>query len=59
LIAQMGGGEMMLELYGGFSLGLDDALLGLAVGVGMSLLFGLYPAIVGSRQDPVEALRVE
>lgn len=52
-------GAAGVELYEGLRLGTPDVLIGLAVGVGISLLFGLYPAWLGSRQDPAEALRVE
>lgn len=47
------------QLYAAFRLGAPDILVGLAAGMGLSLVFGLYPAWLGSRQDPVEALRVE
>lgn len=59
LMQQMGGGELVEGIYGSFGLSLGDALVGLGTGVALSLLFGLYPALLGSRQDPVEALRVE
>lgn len=52
-------GARALEMYAGFRLGAPDVLVGLAAGIGLSLIFGLYPAWLGSRQDPVEALRVE
>lgn len=45
--------------FASFKVGLPDAAIGLVAGVGLSLIFGLYPAWLGSRQDPVEALRVE
>lgn len=51
--------ERALFMYAGFRLGAPDVLVGLAAGIGLSLIFGLYPAWLGSRQDPVEALRVE
>lgn len=52
-------GDLELELYAGFRLGAPDVLVGLAAGIGLSLIFGLYPAWLASRQDPAEALRVE
>ncbi|HEY8495643.1 MAG TPA: ABC transporter permease [Limnochordales bacterium] len=58
-IAQAGGDEIYRQIYEGIRLGLGDALVGLAVGVAMSLLFGIYPAVLGARQNPAEALRVE
>jgi len=60
LIQQQGdGSEIVAEIYALFRLGFDDGLLGLAAGMLVSLIFGIYPALLGSRQDPVEALRVE
>lgn len=36
-----------------------DAALGLGLGIAVSLLFGLYPGWLASRQEPAEALRTE
>lgn len=36
-----------------------DALIGLLVGVGVSLLFGLYPAYLSASTDPADGLRRE
>lgn len=52
-------GALAHELYGGFQLTGADVLVGLVAGIGLSLIFGLYPAWLGARQNPVEALRVE
>ncbi len=60
LLAQAGdAGALFADLYAAFRLGAPDAAVGLAAGIGLSLIFGLYPAWLGSRQDPAEALRVE
>lgn len=45
--------------YEGLALGPADALMGLALGTCVSLLFGLYPAWLAARQQPAEALRAE
>lgn len=47
------------DFFGAFRVGPADAAVGIVAGVGLSLIFGLYPAWLGSRQNPVEALRVE
>jgi len=52
-------GAPAMEMYAAFRLAAPDVLVGLAAGMGLSLIFGLYPAWLGSHQDPVEALRVE
>lgn len=45
--------------YAGLAVGWVDASIGLALGTLISLLFGLYPAWLASRQQPAEALRNE
>lgn len=59
LFGQLGDFGAETTFFDGLRVGVPDALIGLTAGVGLSLVFGLYPAWLGSRQDPVEALRVE
>lgn len=45
--------------FGALTLQLEplNLLLGLLLGLGVSVLFGIYPAIIASRIRPAEALR--
>lgn len=45
--------------YDSISMTTIDAAVGLGIGTGISLLFGLYPGWLASRQEPAEALRTE
>lgn len=46
-------------LFSGLALSLPDAMFGIAVGVGASLLFGLYPAFLSASIEPAEGLKAE
>lgn len=61
LLTAQAAGELPpgFDLFAGLRLGPVDAGIGLLAGIGLSLTFGLYPAWLGSRQNPAEALRVE
>lgn len=47
--------------FGGFASGSVGLRIGLGLGLGVlvSILFGVYPAFLGSRVNPVDALRVD
>lgn len=46
-------------LFGNFFVGLPDVLVGIGAGIALSLIFGLYPAWIGARHNPADALRIE
>jgi len=62
IVLSFGLGVVMDKALGAFfvtsSLGMR-VLLGVAMGLVVSLLFGVYPAYLGSRTNPVDALRTD
>lgn len=59
LLMQLGPTPMASDPYEMLRLTPVDAAIGIVLGTGISILFGLYPAWLASRQDPAEALRAE
>lgn len=52
--------ELLKKSLGGWSGGWGSRLgLGIALGLLISLFFGVYPAYLGSRTNPVDALRTD
>lgn len=50
---------LAIDQYATLALTSFDAAIGFALGTGISLLFGLYPAWLAARQGPAEALRAD
>lgn len=52
-------GAFLRRVLGGFYVGMlqTQLAIGLVLGLAVSLFFGVYPAYLGSRTNPVEALR--
>jgi len=61
ILLSFGFSEIVKQEYGEFAAGRLSTRLGLGIGLGflISLFFGVYPAYLGSRVNPVDALRID